>query len=238
MNLLRFDSEQAWIEGIATFWGDRLRCAPRLRHCLTSGHTPLKPYAAMVKAVAAGLVSFRQAEIFALDEYGGLAGDDPGRCSNMLRQHLVDPVDLPKERFYFLNPEAGDVEWICRSYEEAIGVGFDLAILGVGTNGHLGLNEPGSAPDSPTRRVEMAASSISASAKYVQQTALPRWGVTVGLQRLLAAKEVWLLANGHGKAEIIRRILTGEVGPEVPASFLRRHANAYLFIDQEAAALL
>ena len=108
MNLLRFDSEDAWVAGVASLWRDRLRTNPRLRLCLPSGNTPIGIYAAMAESVKRGLVSFRKAEIFALDDYGGLAPDDEGKCVNILRRYLIDHIDLPKEQFHFIATDAPD----------------------------------------------------------------------------------------------------------------------------------
>jgi len=238
MNLLHFDSEESWAQGVASFWRDRLRMNPRLKMCLPSGHTPNHIYAAMAQAVADGQVSFRESEIFSLDEYGGLAKNDEGRCANMLRRFLVDGIDLPEDRLHTIDTEASNLEKLCREYDAAIGDGFDLTLLGLGLNGHLGLNEPGSAADSITRRVEMHPTTISGSAKYLTHSKLPTWGVAVGLKQLLASKEVWLLANGPSKAEIIRRTLKGPIDISTPASLLRRHPRACLFIDAEAGGLI
>lgn len=238
MNILQFDSETAWIEGVLSLWRDRLRTNPRLRMCLPSGNTPLRIYAALVESVRRGLVSLREAEVFALDDYGGLAPDDEGKCANMLRRYLIDSIAFPSERFHFIDTDAQDLEKICRDYDRLIGDGFDLALLGVGLNGHLGLNEPGSAPDSDTRRVRLHPSTISASANHLKHSNLPSWGVGVGLKQLLGSKEVWLLAQGARKAEIIRRAVKGEITTDVPASLLRRHANGFLLVDAEAGALL
>lgn len=238
MNILRFDCEEAWVNGVASLWRDRLRTNPRLRICLPSGHTPNKIYEAMGRSVAKGHVSFREAEIFALDDFGGLAADDEGRCANMLRHYLLQHVDLPKERFHFIDTEATDLEKVCRDYDAAIGVGFDLTLLGIGLNGHLGLNEPGSSPDATTHRVEMHPSTIKASAAYLKHANLPTWGIGVGLKHLLGSREVWLLASGAKKASIIQRAVKGEIGIEVPASLLRQHSNSFLMVDAEAGALL
>ena len=240
MNILRFDSEEHWIETAAALWRDRLRSNPRLRMCLPSGHTPNPIYAAMGRSVARGEVSFRQARVIALDDFGGLAAEDPGRCRNMLRRYLLDHTDLPKERFHFIDTEASDLDSVCRSYDRLIeeGRGFDLTLLGIGLNGHLGLNEPGSAPDSTTRRVQMHESTVKASAGYLTHGDLPTWGVGVGLKHLLGSKEVWLLASGQKKAEIIARTVQGEVTNQVPASLLRKHSNCFLFVDAGAGGLL
>jgi glucosamine-6-phosphate isomerase len=238
MNLLRFDSEEGWVNGAASLWRDRLRVNPRLRMCLPSGHTPNRIYEVMGRSVAKGQVSFREAEIFALDDFGGLARDDEGRCANMLRRYLLAHIDLPKERFHFIDTEARDLEKVCRDYDAAIGAGFDLSLLGIGLNGHLGLNEPGSPPESTTHYVEMHPSTVKASAAYLKHSNLPAWGIGVGLKHLLGSKEVWLLANGAKKASIIQRMLKGDISPEVPASLLRQHRNSFLIVDAEAGALL
>ena len=238
MNLLRFDSESAWVQGACSIWRDRLRMKPHLKMCLPTGVTPSAIYAEMGRSVRAGHASFARASVFALDEFGGLPGSEPGLTRNTLPRQLLDAVDLPPAAFRSPNPDAPDLEAQCRQYDDAIGEGFDLVLLGVGTNGHVGMNEPGSAPDSPTRRVDLHETTIEASARYFQHRPLPRWGLTVGLDAILSAKEVWLLALGAGKAGIMRDTVHGAVGPELPASLLRNHPNCSFFIDTDAGALL
>jgi glucosamine-6-phosphate isomerase len=238
VHVLQFDSEEAWIAAVLSLWRDRLRSNPHLRMCLPSGHTPLKIFSAMTKSVAAGQASFRHAEIFSLDEYGGLAADDPGRCANMLAHYLLNEIDLPRNRFHAIDTIAGDLDAVCRDYDKAIGTGFDLTWLGLGMNGHLGLNEPGALPDSTTRRVSLHESTIQGAAKYLTHSNLPTWGIGVGMKQLLASREIWLLVNGRAKAEIVQRTLRGPVDVAVPASLLRNHANTWLILDREAASLL
>lgn len=235
MNLLKFDSETAWVNGVASFWRDRLRANPKLRMCLPSGHTPNPIFAAMGQSVAAGLVSFKQAGIFALDEFGGLAPDDDGLCANMLQRYLLKYIDLPPQNFHRIDPNAKNV---AEEYDRLIGSGFDLTLLGIGLNGHLGMNEPGSPIDGTTRRVELHPTTVASSAKYLKHNNLPTWGVAVGLKHLLGSKEVWLLANGPKKAEIVQRAVKGRVSNEVPASLLRNHPNAFFMVDAEAGALV
>jgi glucosamine-6-phosphate deaminase len=238
MNVLRFDSGPAWASAVATFWRDRLLTNPQLRICLPTGLTPVPVYAEMVRSVRAGQASFGRASAFALDEYGELAPDDPGRTRQMLLHHLIGKVDLPEHAAHFLDTDLPDIARQCRRYDAAIGDGFDLVILGIGLNGHLGMNEPGSAVDTGTRRVDLHASTIAASARYLSHGNLPRWGLTVGLKPILASKEVWLLGTGASKAAIIQRTVTGDVGEDIPASLLRRHPNCSLFVDAEAGAVL
>jgi glucosamine-6-phosphate isomerase len=234
VNVLKFDSEDAWVDGIASLWRDRLRSNPRLRMCLPSGHTPNKAFVAMGRSVKSGLVSFREAEIFCLDEFGGLPRNDEGRCANMLRHYLLQHIDLPKNNFHWIDIDAPDIEKTCREYERAIGDGFDLTLLGLGLNGHLGMNEPGSSPESGIRRVELASITVASSAKYLAHANLPTWGVAVGLKQLLGSKEVWLLVNGPSKADIVERTVKGAIGQDVPATLLRKHPNSFLIVDSEA----
>ena len=238
MHVLQFDTEQAWIDAVVSLWRDRLRTNPRLRMCLPSGHTPLKIFGAMAKSVAAGHASFRHAEIFSLDEYGGLPADDSGRCANMLAHYLLNGIDLPRERFHAIDTTANDLDAVICAYDKAIGPGFDLTFLGLGMNGHLGLNEPGSAADSTTRRVKLHESTVQGTAKYLTHSNFPTWGIGVGMKQLLGSKEIWLLVNGRAKAEIVLRTLRGPIDSDVPASLLRNHPNTWLILDREAGALI
>jgi glucosamine-6-phosphate deaminase len=235
VNLLRFDSERSWVDGVCAIWRDRLRTNPALKICLPTGLTPMAIYAEMVRSARAGQVSFALASVFALDEFGGIPRDDPGTTRNTLQRVLLSHVDLPTGAFHCLDADAADLAGACARYDAAIGDGFDLVILGIGTNGHLGMNEPGSAPDSPTRRVELHESTIQASARYfpsLDRDRLPRWGLTVGLGPILRSREVWVLATGAAKAAIVRRAIGGEVTTDVPASLLQRHPNCSFFVRE------
>lgn len=219
-------------ERLVSFLGAR----PAARLCLPTGATPAPAYARVAAAVRSGRVSFRQAEVFLLDEFGGVPPDANGRCEQLLRRALLDHVDLPAERFHAPDPEATDLEGMCRAYEEAIGNRLDLTVLGIGTNGHIGMNEPGSLFDSRTRRVALAPETTRAAARFFGVDQLPTWGVTLGLATLLASREIWLLATGTAKADAIARAVRGRVAVDLPASLLQTHDNCLLFADAPAAA--
>jgi len=239
VKLMQLPDTQAWAEAIAQAWCARLNAQPALHMCLPAGHTPTPVYAQMTRAVAGGRVSFHRATAFLLDEYGGLRKDDPGRCANMLRTQLLDGIDLPAQQFVGLDADAADLDALCRAHDQQLAQRpLDLAILGIGTNGHLGMNEPGTAADSLTRRVALHASTVAASGRYLTHAHLPTWGVTIGMKALLEAREVWLLATGEHKAAVIEHTLHGEISSAVPASLLRTHPNCVVWLDAEAASRL
>jgi glucosamine-6-phosphate deaminase len=234
MNLLRFDTESAWTRAICSLWRDRLRTNPGLTMCLPSGMTPVGIYEEMSRSTRAGLVSFAYARVYALDEFGGIGADDPGSTKNMLKRQLIDALDLAPGAFHYLDPAAPDLAQHCLDYDAAIADGVDLLLLGIGLNGHLGMNEPGSLLDGSTRRVDLHEETIQSSARYFSHGNLPRWGLTIGLKSISRSKEIWLIAKGPTKADIIQRTVRGEVGASNPASLLRRHPNCSLFVDADA----
>jgi glucosamine-6-phosphate deaminase len=239
MQLSRYDSIAAWRNAIVALWCERLAGNPRLRMCLPAGRTPQPIYDGMANEVATHRVSFADAEIFLLDEYGGLVPDHPARCARMLERDLVTRIDLPPQRFVALDPDATDLGAMCSAIERRIADRpFDLTLLGIGPNGHVGMNEPGSAIDSPTRRVDLAPATRQSAASYFGGAVVPTWGVTIGIGALRQSAEVWLLASGPPKADMVRRIVRGPVSAAVPATLLREHPHCRLFVDATAAAAL
>jgi glucosamine-6-phosphate deaminase len=237
VRIVRAHTSEDWATYVADTLVARLQVNPALRLCLPTGWTPVPVYDRVAAAVEAGRVSFHRAEVFLLDEFGGVAPDDPGRCDQMLRHALLDRINLPPDRFHRFDL-TGDIEVECAAFEAAIGSGCDLSLLGIGTNGHVGMNEPGSGPDTLTRRVELAAETTAATARYFRHDRLPTWGVTMGIATLMRSREVWLLASGRGKASIVRRIVREPVSTDVPATLLRGHEAALLIVDGEAGALV
>jgi glucosamine-6-phosphate deaminase len=235
VTLLRGGSTEAWARLVADLFIERLKGQPGMRVCLATGLTPVPIYDHLAAAVAAGTVSFARTEVFLLDEFGGVDPGDPGRCDQMLERFLLSHIDLPAARFHRLDL-TGDIETVCRAYERAVGHGCDLTLLGIGTNGHVGMNEPGASADSLTRRVSLATDTIAASARYFGHDRLPTWGVTMGLGTLRRSREIWILASGAGKGPIVRQTLHGPVTAAVPATQLREHPSVLLIADDEAAA--
>jgi len=220
-----------WADAVAAALTDRLRATPRLRVCLPTGETPAPLYAALSASTDADLWS--QATVVLLDDYVGLAADDPAAGGPRLRREIVDHV---RPVAFIEIDQSGDLEAAVRRHDEAAR-DLHLAIVGLGANGHIGFNEPGSTADSPTRIVDLHPDSQEAAEGYGTD-ALPERGITIGLARLLESHELWLLVTGERKAEILRAALEGPETPDVPASYLRRHPNWRVMADDAAASLL
>lgn len=203
---------------------------------LPTGNTPVGLFDALRAAAEDGDADVRTWRPFAIDEYGG-PREHP--CSNrafFARYWDNVPGAAPVEQF---DPEAADSAVDCRRMAEALGRagGLDVALLGIGMNGHLAFNEPGSERDSLTRRVELhEASRVSGSQCWGDE--VPAWGLTLGLTELLGARTVVVLANGAAKAPIVAAAIDGPETSQCPASLVRTARRAIWVLDEAAASLL
>ena len=223
----------AWAAAVAGAFVERLHAEPRLRVCLPTGDTPSPLYEELVARDIAGDVSFAQATVVGLDEWADLPPGDPARCDVRLRRELLDRL-APPPRFVPIDVDGSDDDAAARAHDD-VARGLDLAVLGLGMNGHVGFNEPGCRPDDPTRLVRLARSSREAATARYGASRTPTGGITVGMARILEAREVWLLVTGERKASILRRALHDPEGPDCPASYLRRHPRLTVFADEAAA---
>ena len=235
LDVLEVLPSEEWAERVAAHLAARLRATPAIRMCLPTGDTPSPVYASLVAAIARGHASLAEATIVLLDEYVGLPPDDPARCDARLRRELIDPVDAKPRAFHPIRVDELAPEEAAADLDRVAADGLDLTLLGLGANGHVGMNEPGSTADSPTRIVPLAAPTREAATGYGAASA-PAAGITLGLDRILESAEVWLLVTTERKAEVLARALLGREGPDCPASYLRRHPRLRVLADEPAAA--
>ncbi len=228
----------AWADRVASRLADRLGAEPRLVVCLPTGSTPLPVYERLPAALAARGATAAEATVVLLDEYLGLPVGHPARCDVVLRGTLLDRLDR-RPRFISWRVDDLAPEDACGTFEETVAHagGLGLVVLGLGANGHVGMNEPGSPADAPTRVVELTASTRDAARGYGADPP-PTHGVTLGVAAILAAREVWLLATGEGKAGILRRTLQEVPSADVPASWLRAHPRLCVLADDGAASAM
>jgi glucosamine-6-phosphate deaminase len=217
-------------------------CAAEGRPCvlgLASGNSPLGVYAELVRLHREEDLSVDGVHTVNLDEYEGVDPADPRSFGAWMRAHLFDAVGLPPERTLIPPPDLApfaEHAW-CRDFEDRLRElgGIDLQLLGLGRNGHIGFNEPGSARDSHTRRVALApATRADAAAAWGGLEDVPTHAITLGVGTILEARRLRLLAFGESKREAVRLTLEEPVGPRVPSTFLREHPDARLYVDAAA----
>jgi glucosamine-6-phosphate deaminase len=207
---------------------------------LASGRTPVDGYAEMQRLHAAGRMNWSRASTFNLDEFAGIHSHHPGSFRTFMEDHLFGGVNLRAERIHFLNGSATNLDAECDRYEAEIAAagGIDLQILGIGSNGHIGFNEPGDDLPVRTHRVTLMESTRRDNAELFGNDAsrVPGEALSMGIGTILQARRIVLVATGGKKADCIRQAVNGRITTRVPASMLQLHADVELLLDTEAAA--
>ena len=239
MQLIVTDAQQAAVRA-AGLYVDLLRRKPDAVLGLATGSTPLGLYARLAALYRAGELSFRRATSFNLDEYVGLPATHSQSYRYFMEHNLFSHVDLPAERTHV--PSGLDVsDAALAGYDAAIEAagGIDLQLLGLGGNGHIGFNEPGTPFGLGTHVVELTARTRQDNARFFASLdEVPTHAATMGVKTVMHARAILLLAFGSAKAEAVRAALIGPVTEDVPASVLQLHPDVTVFCDEEAAKLL
>lgn len=209
---------------------------------LATGSSPLTIYDELAARHEAGELSFRQARGFTLDEYVGLQADHPERYRNVIDQVFVSRVDFPDGAVQGPDGLAADIPAACAAYEAAIrdAGGVGLQILGIGTDGHIAFNEPGSSLASRTRIKTLTRQTRIDNARFFGDDvdAVPTHCLTQGLATILEARHIVLVATGRGKAEAVHHLVEGAVSAMWPATVLQHHPHVTVLLDDAAARRL
>jgi len=247
MHIIVKENHQAMSLEAARAVASLLRRKPGAVLGLATGSTPLALYKELIRFHCEEQLDFSQSTTFNLDEYLGLAGSHPGSFQHYMKKNLLDHIRVPQGRIHMLSglfsPEDTDaISRHCEEYEQAIAAAgaIDLQILGIGANGHIGFNEPGSSLGSRTRLVALQKKTRLDNASFFgnDPDKVPRHAITMGIGTILETKSLLLLASGQSKAEIVKKALEGPLTAMVPASALQLHRHAVIILDLEAASLL
>ncbi|MBR7029867.1 MAG: glucosamine-6-phosphate deaminase [Prevotella sp.] len=206
---------------------------------LPTGSSPVGMYNALVEACRAGKVSFKNVLTFNMDEYVGLPETHPESYHAFMARNLLDHIDCPKENIHILNGNAPDLQAECKHYEEMIeeAGGIDLFIGGIGPDGHIAFNEPGSSLRSRTRMKTLTTDTRIANSRFFggKPENVPAHALTVGVGTVMDAREVMILVNGHAKARAMQAAVEGSVNHMWTISALQMHEHGIIVSDEEAA---
>jgi len=220
---------------------EAVRSKPDIVLGLATGGTPLGCYRELIRMHREEGLSFSKVTTFNLDEYVGLPPSHPQSYHYYMFHNLFDHVDVRRENVHIPDGMAEDLDEECRRYEEAIkeAGGIDLQLLGIGRNGHIGFNEPGSPFDSRTRVVKLSEQTRKDNARFFNSIdEVPTHAITMGIGTIMEARRIILIASGEAKAEAIAKAVKGPKTVDVPASALQDHPDCLFIIDKEAASLL
>lgn len=208
--------------------------------CVASGDSPAGMYRHLLKGVQQQNWNAAHWNYVGLDEWIGMNGTDEGSCRYHLNRQLFNPLSVPAEKICFFDGRAADPEAECATAESFISGhrGIDVAVLGLGLNGHIGMNEPGTDPASRTHIAELDPLTVQTAQKYFETPREISGGLTLGLGTILESKKIFLLVSGQRKAAVVKALLEGPVTPALPASLLQNHPGARLYLDKDAASLL
>ena len=200
---------------------------------VAGGNTPLEAY----RLIAQRGLNLSHLNIFALDEYVGVPPGEPRNTGNLLRQTVAKAWRIPSSQFFTVSSLESEALESIREHEERIAKrgGLDVCVLGLGQNGHLGFNEPGSAEDAPGRLVHLDSISVDANCKWFGGDYAPLIGATVGLKTILGARHILIMAYGSHKVAAVKGMVEGPRGKACPASFLQGHPDVHIFLDEIAA---
>lgn len=213
---------------------DFIKKNPKCVLGLATGSTPVKAYSLLGKMCKAGKISFKKITTFNLDEYSGLNPKNPQSYHFLMKKNLFDKTDINIKNTFFPTDFAPNYKNYDKKIKESKGI--DLQILGIGSNGHIGFNEPGSKFSSKTRQVSLNRTTIKDNSRFFKSIKdVPKKAATMGIATIMKAKKIVLLASGGNKKEAVFSALSGPVLTKMPASILQKHKNVIVILDKKAA---
>ncbi len=207
-----------------------------------TGASPVETYKRIIEAYEKNEVSLKYITTFNLDEYVGLDRENVNSYFYFMKDNLFGKTDVDFDRVNFLSGTAEDMDAECNRYSQRIkeSGGIDIQILGIGTNGHIGFNEPGDKFADGPFAVKLTQSTIDSNKKYFEAVGdtMPGYALTMGIGDIMRSKKIVLIATGESKAKAVKELVEGEVSPSCPATILKLHADVTVFLDKESASLL
>lgn len=240
MEIKVFDSKAALYESVANYYVEKINANPEIVLGLATGTTPIALYQNLIEAFKSGKVSFKNVKSFNLDEYIGLPKEHKETYFNFMRDQLFNHIDINLDNCHVPNGDKDLIEESIKNYQEMLNnANVDLQLLGIGSNGHIGFNEPGTPFNSTTHKVVLKEQTrIDNSRLFNSIDEVPTHAITMGISDIMRAKEVIVIATGLNKADAVYGMVKGLINEEMPASVLQNHANVTVYLDTDAASKL
>ena len=222
---------------VADLIGSKVKADPECVLGLATGSTPVGVYQELIRQYEEGELDFSKVKTVNLDEYRGLSPENDQSYRFFMNHKLFDHINIDKDNTYIPDGLETDSKKACQEYEECLKkVGNpDIQLLGLGLNGHIGFNEPAEAFSKGTLCVDLTESTIKANSRFFDSMEqVPKQAYTMGIESIMAAKQIILMVTGAGKRDILRDAFYGSVNPKVPASILQTHDDVILVGDEEA----
>ncbi|KAA9029975.1 glucosamine-6-phosphate deaminase [Niallia endozanthoxylica] len=237
MKILKVSDYAEMSSKAAEFIIGKLQHNPKLNLGLATGGTPVGLYEQLVKNHKQNNTSYRNVTTFNLDEYIGLSGENPNSYRFYMNEQLFNHIDIQKSNTFVPLGDTQNPQQFCVEYEKLLAAhgGVDLQILGIGSNGHIGFNEPYTSFQSETHLVELEASTREANARFFNSLdEVPTHAITMGIASIMRSKEILLLVSGESKRDALVQLLQGDVNENFPASILRTHPCVTIIADKAA----
>lgn len=237
MNLFKVKDYHEMSQKAAEYINGKVRQSPDIKLGLATGGTPVGTYQILIDDHRKNGTSYKNVTTFNLDEYVGLSGENKQSYRYYMNDQFFNHIDIDQKNTHIPKGDSEDLKAECQRYEELIASygGIDLQILGIGQNGHIGFNEPGTPFTSITHVVDLAPSTIEANARFFDRPEeVPSKAITMGISSIMKSKEILLLISGESKRAALKQLLSGLVNEEFPASVLNNHPSVTIIADQGA----
>jgi glucosamine-6-phosphate deaminase len=241
MKFIICSDEHLFGQKAADFIENQISKKPDIVLGLPTGSTPVDVYQELIQRYKNGKLDLSRVTTFNLDEYIGIPHSHPCSYHTFMKQNLFNHINIPPQNTHIPKGESESLEQECAEYEKLIkeAGGIDLQVLGIGRNGHIGFNEPGTPFDSVTHITNLTPSTIDANSIYFDSSeSIPRQAITMGIGTIMKAGKILLLAKGSSKSDAVYKAFFGPVTTDMPASVLQRHPDVTVILDREAASKL
>jgi galactosamine-6-phosphate isomerase len=236
---LQFPDLESLSVKTASILAGALQTNRALTLCMASGHSPARTAELFVENIISLGIDYSELTFIGLDEWVGLPPLNEGSCRYFFEQKIFGPLQLESSQCHVFDGMATDLEGECSKMDGIIErKGIDIAVVGIGMNGHIGFNEPGTPFDIKCHVADLDVITTNIGQKYFKDPTPLSKGITIGFHHLMNAKRLILIANGERKAEVIRQALEGPITPDFPASIIRKHPDALIITDFAASSLL